>query len=1031
MLRGRPRLTGALVGLSVMTLCLSYLFNSELGGRMELWAYDLRVRYCNNVPPASAIVHVDIDDASLMRVGRWPWHRDQLAEVVRAIADLGAANIMIDLLLSEPEPAYLDDPRFGKFAVAGEDVEVVGELSDANRVFPDEELAGVFRSAGNVILATQFDIGEPDPVAVRLRDLLAANKDLTFGEATEQLAAFGAPVRRREIERELLRLRVRQRLLADFSLNEQQLADELGETPVAISEVVAGQKRIAAQRLVAGLFAGGAAPSRQSVLEAILGNRKEVFNADYEDVLAAYFTQLGLAAIRRSSFPAPQSIERLARPTRSATPPEHLLADSATSLAAVNPYPDADSAVRRVPLLVRYDRRVVPHMGLAAAARILKLDLARMELAGPHRLAIPARPGGQGRVLPLDEHGNFIINWTRTAADWRSGADFPHIPAAKLYALVDVARQMRQNRIAINYKLADVVGATKGQITVSGGSGGGDGRAIAADSTYRRKVNELLRLQRRLRRARLSGGALPLQLAELESKRAALQDDIQREERQAAAAVEATCQQIDQVPPEELASDPAAMQEAARFRRAREILTKEIPLLEAANQKHEKTYAALKAELTPALKGKQVFLGFAATAQGDIVPTPIDPITNGVMCHAQVLNSILQNRFIAPADRRVEVVVCLVLVAAVSLVTAMQSPRVALLVTLGLMLGGALLNAYVVFMRLGVWFSVAAPLVTMFIAWAFVTLFRQLTAERDKRLFAKQLSQYTSPIIASRIAENPEAVAAFKIVQTRDMSFFFSDLAGFTTLSEQENPEVVQHVLNTYLERMSQVIWSRHGLINKFMGDGIMAFFNPSVDPLPAHARVACETSLAVLEELERLKADTAGDPAAHIFSKLSMRIGLATGLCKNGDLGSELKADYTAIGDVVNLAARLEPANKVFGTQIMVSGALRDAVQDAYEFRYLAELQVKGKAATVPVYEIVCRRGDLTDEQRRYIERFEAGVELYKAQKWNDCIVHFTRLLARRFDDLGASRYIDACQEFKRFPPEEGWTGALELKEK
>jgi adenylate cyclase len=136
-------------------------------------------------------------------------------------------------------------------------------------------------------------------------------------------------------------------------------------------------------------------------------------------------------------------------------------------------------------------------------------------------------------------------------------------------------------------------------------------------------------------------------------------------------------------------------------------------------------------------------------------------------------------------------------------------------------------------------------------------------------------------------------------------------------------------------------------------------------------------------------------------------------------------------IGDVVNLAARLEPANKVFGTKVMVSGPTREAIADRYEFRYLAELQVKGKARTVPVYEIVCRKGKLTEEQRKYIERFEAGVELYKQRKWDECIVQFTRILARRPDDAGASRYIDACQEFKEFPPPDEWQGALELVEK
>ncbi len=105
--------------------------------------------------------------------------------------------------------------------------------------------------------------------------------------------------------------------------------------------------------------------------------------------------------------------------------------------------------------------------------------------------------------------------------------------------------------------------------------------------------------------------------------------------------------------------------------------------------------------------------------------------------------------------------------------------------------------------------------------------------------------------------------------------------------------------------------------------------------------------------------------------------------------------------------------------------------VADQYEFRYLAELRVKGKANTVPVHEVVCRKGRLPDEQKAYVERFAAGVELYKQQKWDECIVHYTRMLARRPDDPGVSRYIDACQELKSFPPDDDWNGALELKEK
>ena len=518
---------------------------------------------------------------------------------------------------------------------------------------------------------------------------------------------------------------------------------------------------------------------------------------------------------------------------------------------------------------------------------------------------------------------------------------------------------------------------------------------IPADNAYRRKVNEQLLLQRRARLARLRGDQSEEKIAAMEQQAAQMLEEIRLEQKTAVSAVELGCRELDALTPEELAADPDQQQTAARYHRARDLITGAIAVRQAANRALEEEAAKIRGELNDSFRGKYVFLGFAATATGDIVTTPIDPRTNGVMCHAQILNAFLQRRFITPLNLRTSLLLCLVLGSVAGVVTALRGPKLALLAVLVLMAAYAAVNAEVLFRQMNEWVALAGVLVVMAVTWAAVTLFRQLTAERERRFFAKQLSQYTSPAIAARIAESPEAAQAFKTVQTREVTCFFSDLKGFTTITEQEDPEVVQHVLNTYLERMCRVIWANRGLINKFMGDGIMAFFNASVDPLADHHRVACETSLLALDELRKLKAEQRSHPAGRIFERLEMRVGLASGVCMNGDLGSELKADYTVIGDVVNLAARLEPANKVFGTRLMVSGPTRNAVEDQYEFRYLAELQVKGKAQTVPVYEIICRKGELTEEHREYVRRFEAGLDLYKQRKWDECIVHFTRYLA------------------------------------
>jgi len=172
------------------------------------------------------------------------------------------------------------------------------------------------------------------------------------------------------------------------------------------------------------------------------------------------------------------------------------------------------------------------------------------------------------------------------------------------------------------------------------------------------------------------------------------------------------------------------------------------------------------------------------------------------MCHANVLNAFLQNRFVTPAPVSIELLVCALLVGLVAPITAARNPGFALASTALLATLFAVVNVWWLFRTHDYAMAGLSIIAVMFLCWSVVTLFRQLTAERDKRLFRGQLSQYTSPAIAARIAESPDAARAFKVVQTRDMTCYFSDLAGFTTISEQEDAEVIQTVLNVYLERM-------------------------------------------------------------------------------------------------------------------------------------------------------------------------------------------------------------------------------------
>jgi adenylate cyclase len=230
---------------------------------------------------------------------------------------------------------------------------------------------------------------------------------------------------------------------------------------------------------------------------------------------------------------------------------------------------------------------------------------------------------------------------------------------------------------------------------------------------------------------------------------------------------------------------------------------------------------------------------------------------------------------------------------------------------------------------------------------------------------------------------------------------------------------------------MSAVLHSHSALINKFMGDGIFAFFNPPIFPCEQHARRACEAAIDAQRALDDLIARQRGSPLAHVFERLRMRIGVASGPVYVGDYGSENKLDYTCMGDTVNLAARLETANKAFGTAVMVSGPTHDAAGDGFAFRRLGALQVIGKQIAVPVYELLGREPDVSAEALAYAERFAAAVALFQARHWEEALTAFAALQEHRPTELAAARYMQAAGLYRVTPPPDDWNGAIELTEK
>jgi adenylate cyclase len=257
------------------------------------------------------------------------------------------------------------------------------------------------------------------------------------------------------------------------------------------------------------------------------------------------------------------------------------------------------------------------------------------------------------------------------------------------------------------------------------------------------------------------------------------------------------------------------------------------------------------------------------------------------------------------------------------------------------------------------------------------------------------------------------------------MSVYFSDIAGFTTISEHLSAKQLVTLLNEYLTAMTDLVLEHGGVVDKYIGDAVMAFWGA---PLASadHARRAVACAVAMRKRCAELRAGW----KERFGHELHARAGVNTGLAVSGNMGSKHKYNYTVMGDMVNLASRLEGANKPYGTYLMISEATLHAVGDAFAVRELDVIAVKGKAQGVRVYEVIDVAADATAEAKALAVRFEEALAHYRALRFADARAIFTELVERH-DDPPSRLYVERCTHFLTEPPPEGWDGVWHMKEK
>ncbi len=432
--------------------------------------------------------------------------------------------------------------------------------------------------------------------------------------------------------------------------------------------------------------------------------------------------------------------------------------------------------------------------------------------------------------------------------------------------------------------------------------------------------------------------------------------------------------------------------------------------------------AELLADLRYALDDKLVLFGDTSELSHDYFDTPIGT-TYGVEIIGATINTLMQGAPLRPAPWAWETAVFLVLMAVV-VFTAFQAnplPRV-------LVAGGA----FVVWLVLVCWlyathdlvFSMSYAMVAGTLGFLLVNLRFYLQERGQKSLIRDAFGQYLSPKVVNILVKDPARLSLGG--ERRNMTAFFSDVAGFSTISEALSPEELVALLNDYLTRMCNIIADYDGTVDKFEGDAIIAFWGAPLDQ-PDHARLACYAAIDMQKALidyRRMLADT-GQPI------LNVRMGINTGDMLVGNLGSRQRMDYTIMGDAVNLAARLEGANKFYGTDTMISQYTYEQVGDAVEVRELDTIRVVGKREPVRVYQLLDRLGQLDPVRARMRTEYEAGLAAYKARRFEDAIAAFQRALRLVDADGPSLTYVARCKEYLQNPPPDDWDGVYQLTEK
>ncbi|MCE5278588.1 MAG: CHASE2 domain-containing protein [Planctomycetaceae bacterium] len=730
-----------------------------------------------------------------------------------------------------------------------------------------------------------------------------------------------------------------------------------------------------------------------------------------EDTEKAYLQWRGtLAAAPFAVAPAPH---KDGPPTRTLVPPLVLFGSGARLMGLTNTSFDSDKIVRGAVLIDSDHLGVYPQFALALAAH---------ELSGGNRYDIEQQNNSlrivsDGQVLrevPLWQ-GTLRINWARGRRAskhiaignvlnvWANKTQLERLPEVALALRLHILSMVRTWPSAeLENQYWKLAVEDQQQLLQA------QGQCVQAQQALQRRVlYDPASVQKTDEQAlaALQRGAADL-LARQHATAGQVIDALRKDGRWAAWLTAADAP----VPSQQLGQNIAAVKSVLAQLDA--LATQEPQLRQSLTE--------LTAELGKEVRGKICLVGYNSTGQAaDFVATPIGPQTPGVVVHGNILETILSGQFIRVSPLWLNVAAAIVAGAMVTLITATRGPVHAALMVLAFGLVYAVLNAYVVFGLWHVQLAAAGPLAAMLAAFVPVTVYRQLTEERARRQIRGMFAHALSGALVDQLIEDPAMLRPGQ----RDVTCMFTDLAGFTAMSQTLGPADTVRVLNRYFDHACRIVQDRcGGYVNKFLGDGLLVLFGAPVVQ-ESHAALALSAAAEYHDAIAALNAELTGELGRPVA--LAARVGVAGGRAMVGDCGSTDRMDYTAIGECVNLASRLEAANKAFGTRALADAPTWSAGgSDKLLARPIGLLAVQGVSEPTAAWEIMGYADACSPAQREGAGTFAAALETFNARRFAQARELFEKAQTLLAGDKPSAIYIEWCQRYASAPPPPAWTG-------